>query len=439
MLKSRLAMLPLLTLALNGFAAKSITLIEPAPELSESSPWDLKQLSQPPEFRWLDSRSPIRSLLYTGDPYKGHPTEVFAYYATPGTLAGDPSKDKNLPAVVLIHGGGGTAFAEWVNLWAKRGYAAIAMDLAGKRLDPPSFDPKTGELAVIRNHRQIVRRPMENGGPDQGHDTKFNSISGPALDHWPYHAVANAIRAHSLIRSFPEVDQERTAVTGISWGGYTTCIVASLDNRFKAAVPVYGCGFLADGESVQRPAIEKLGPELAAKWKKLYDPSSSLPACRVPIFFVNGAKDIHYPLVSYSRSYKLIKHAPKLMRIEPNMRHSHPHGWAPKEIGLFIDSHCKGGDPLPEFDFPGYVDSLVEKSGIRIKSARPIQSAQFHFTLDDGLQSKRAWQSRPVAVENNRIIIADAPEGVVASLYSVTDDRGAMTSTLPLYPLKTPQ
>ena len=27
-----------------------------------------------------------------------------------------------------------------------------------------------------------------------------------------------------------------TAVTGISWGGYTTCLVASLDDRFKAAV-----------------------------------------------------------------------------------------------------------------------------------------------------------------------------------------------------------
>jgi len=29
-------------------------------------------------------------------------------------------------------------------------------------------------------------------------------------------------------------------VTGISWGGYLTCIVAGIDDRLKAAVPVYG-------------------------------------------------------------------------------------------------------------------------------------------------------------------------------------------------------
>jgi hypothetical protein len=33
--------------------------------------------------------------------------------------------------MVLIHGGGGTAFADWVRLWTGRGYAAIAMDLCG--------------------------------------------------------------------------------------------------------------------------------------------------------------------------------------------------------------------------------------------------------------------------------------------------------------------
>jgi hypothetical protein len=39
-------------------------------------------------------------------------------------------------------------------------------------------------------------------------------------DQWSYHAVANVILAHSLLLSFGDVDKERTAVTGISWGGY---------------------------------------------------------------------------------------------------------------------------------------------------------------------------------------------------------------------------
>src|SRR5437588_585808 len=83
---------------------------------------------------------------------------------------------------------------------------------------------------------------VADGGPDQGDDEKFGSVDKPVAEQWPYHAVAAVVRAHSLVRSFPEVDADRTAVTGISWGGYLTCIVAGIDPRFKAAVPVYGCG-----------------------------------------------------------------------------------------------------------------------------------------------------------------------------------------------------
>lgn len=428
--KYRLAIL--LSVAL-PCATTATAIIQPAPELPASTPWNLAELSHPPVFRWLDDKSPIHSLAYAGYEYQGRATEIFAYYATPGSISGNPGKDKNLPAVVLIHGGGGTAFAEWVNIWAKRGYAAIAMDLGGKRLDPPTFDPKTRELVVVRNHREITRHPMENGGPAQGHEQKFKSIGGPKNDHWPYHAVANAIRAHSLIRSFTEVDQNRTAVTGISWGGYTTCIVAALDNRFNAAVPVYGCGFLADGESVQRPAIEKLGPELGAKWRKLYDPSSYLRACRVPILFVNGAKDIHYPLGSYTRSYDLVKEF-KSIRIEPNMRHGHPPGWEPKEIGIFIDSQCTGAAALPSIG-----DNIARQEHMAVaqcRSSTPVKSATLHYTSDSGLKSKRKWQSLPAeyrpSPKGGDEIAARIPAGTTAWLFTVTDARGAMISSRPI-------
>ena len=35
------------------------------------------------------------------------------------------------------------------------------------------------------------------------------------------------------------------------------------------------------------------------------------------------------------------------MHIQVNTPHGHPSGWAPNEIGPFIDSHCIGGKPLP--------------------------------------------------------------------------------------------
>ena len=48
----------------------------------------------------------------------------------------DAADAGTLSHALLVHGGEGTAFREWAELWAKRGYAAIAMDLAGCGRDP---------------------------------------------------------------------------------------------------------------------------------------------------------------------------------------------------------------------------------------------------------------------------------------------------------------
>ena len=385
-----------------------------------SDVWDLEKLTPPPEMKWLDSSSPIRSLTYAGEVYRGQPTSVFAFYATPGTITGDTADDKNLPAVVLVHGGGGTAFAEWVWLWAQRGYAVIAMDLSGRRPDAPVF--KDGHL--VPNTR-VSRTRLDDGGPEHGHPEKFDTVGGDVDDDWPWHAVASVIRAHSLIRNFKEVDRERTAITGISWGGYTTCIVASVDSRFKAAVPVYGCGFLYDGESVQRPAIDALPAERRAEWIRRYDPSSHLSKCQVPILFVNGTNDKHYPLRSYSRSFRLVPGA-KQMRIEVNMRHGHQPGWQPQEIGLFIDRYLKNGAALPILGTP----QLKDGGAIVVYTAAvSLKSASLHYTTDAGALVERQWQTVPAEVSDQSIRVSMVPDSATIWFVSGTDERGAMTST----------
>ena len=134
-------------------AATLVSAASNASAQSLPSPWDIKKLSKTPAMTWLDKTSPIRSLTYRSEQYNGKPTDVFAFYATPGTLKGDPDVDRNLPAVVLIHGGGGTAFAEWVEMWARRGYAAIAMDLSGRR--PPA--PASVQSYALERSRCHVR------------------------------------------------------------------------------------------------------------------------------------------------------------------------------------------------------------------------------------------------------------------------------------------
>ena len=385
-------------------------------------PWNLTELFEPPKMQWVAQSGPVHSLTYEGEVYRDQRTEVFAFYASPITL-GVAQPGAKFPGVVLIHGGGGTAFAEWAWLWARRGYAAIAMDLSGRRPPDPTFDPKTGAPLNTPNDAKLRTR-LAKGGPEHGHPEKFDSIGGTTSDDWPFHAAASVIRAHSLLRSFPEVDAEHTAVTGISWGGYTTCLVASLDHRFQAAVPVYGCGFLHEGESVQKPSIDALGDRKDA-WVKAYDPGSLLPRCRVPILFVNGTNDVHYPLDSYQKSFDAVPGG-KQVRIEVMMRHGHPPGWAPQEIGLFIDSHCRGGAALP---VPGKVEIAGASVRVPFTSAVPLKSALVHYTTDAGLRSARTWKQIAATIERDHVAAPKPPADANTWFVSLTDERGAMVTT----------
>jgi dienelactone hydrolase len=399
------------------------------PQLSHSSeeisgPWNLSALKQQiPTMRWIHRDQPVHSLLYAGEEYQGRPTEVFAFYASPATLA-RAADEGPFPAIVLIHGGGGTAFADWAHLWAARGYAAIAMDLAGARPPDPVFDEQTGVPEPHHTHDRKLRIQLPNGGPDQSHVEKFDSIGGETNDDWPFHAVANVMRAHSLVRSFPEVDAQRTAVTGISWGGYTTCLVASLDDRFKAAVPVYGCGFLHEGESIQKPSIDRLG-DRRAQWVRRYDPGSYLSQCRVPILFVNGTNDPHYPLDSYMRSFAVVS-GPKQLCVTVNMPHSHPAGWAPEEIGLFVDAHCREGVPLPNPQQPDIRDDRV---ALFCESPTALKRAELHYTTDQGPRSERTWQSVPATIAGNSITAPAPPENANTWFFTISDERDAVVST----------
>jgi hypothetical protein len=181
---------------------------------------------------------------------------------------------------------------------------------------------------------------------------------------------------------------------------------------------------LHEGESVQKPSIDKLG-DLRQRWVEKYDPSSLLPRCRVPILFMNGTNDVHYVLDSYQKSFDLVPGA-KQMRIEVNMHHSHPDGWKPKEIGLFIDSYCNGGRPLP---IPG--KPIVEGGNVRLTctGGDTLRSAALHYTTDGGLRSKRAWKEIPAVIANGNITAPSPPADANTWFISVTDNRDAMVTT----------
>lgn len=384
-----------------------------SPKLPDTTPWNLETLSQAPKFEWVDQTGPVHALFYAGEPYRERPSRVFAYYASPGTLAANPALDEKLPAMVLIHGGGGTAFREWAELWAKRGYAAIAMDLAGAR-------PIEGKNA----HSADNRTRLEDGGPNQGDEEKFGSIDLPPGEQWPYHAVAAAIRAHSLIRSFPGIDGDRTAVTGISWGGYLTCIVAGVDSRFQAAVPVYGCGYLHQN-SAWLDRFAKMQPEQRERWVSLWDPSRYLPAVTMPILFVNGTNDFAYPLDSYQQSFDAVP-GKKQLRVTVNLPHGHPQGWAPAEIGLFVDQHLKQGEALPTVGIPQLAGDRVRTE---VSSPLALSATALHYTAETKAINQREWKTVSGEFEGKFAVTPSPPPEATVWFITVTDQRGGVISS----------
>lgn len=369
-----------------------------APVGAVDGPWDLKTLKQPPEATWGETKDGAQEVFYEGEPFDGHPTRIFAYYAQP------KEGDGPFPGIVLVHGGGGKAFADWARQWADRGYAALAMDLAGRGPD--------GER-------------LADAGPEQDDKTKFRDFTDDEVDQtWPYHAVAAVLRGCSLLASREEVDAERIGITGISWGGYLTCIAAGLDDRFKAAVPVYGCGFLAEN-SVWQPTFERMSEDQRERWVRNFDPASYLADVRCPMLFVAGTNDYAYPLDSLQKSYRLVSE-PVHLTIRVKMPHSHPDGWAPMEIGIFLDSILKDGRPLPTI---GPAELRGGRVVAQTSSTVPITRAELHYAVADGPWKKRGWQSTS-AVHARDTVSVELPNIRPLVYYlSITDERGAQVST----------
>ncbi len=268
------------------------------------------------------------------------------------------------------------------------------------------------------------KKRLADGGPDQGDETKFGAIDQPPQDQWTYHAVADVILAHSLLRSLKEVDAGHTAVTGISWGGYLTCIVAGVDNRFKAAVPVYGCGFLHEN-SVWLPQFAKMTPEQRDKWVRLWDPSRYIGSAAMPVLFMNGTNDFAYPLDSYAKTYGLVK-GRRQVRITVNMPHGHPQGWAPAEIGLFIDGCLRGGKPLPMISHPRIVNDQVLA---QVRPRTKLIETALHYTTETGPINKRQWQTVPGRVDGSHIVAPAPPPEASIWFLTATDERWAIVSS----------
>ncbi len=372
----------------------------PKETASTTGPWNLATLTRVPAFTWGGTQGLARELYYEGEPFEGKPTRVFAYLARPA----DRAQGKR-PAMVLVHGGGGKAFRDWAEHWAKRGYVALAMDLSGN-------GPK-GRLP--------------DGGPDQADKVKFREFTeSEAPDMWTYHAVSAVILGHSLLRSLPDVDANRIGLTGISWGGYLTCIVAGIDSRFKVSVPVYGCGFLGENSVWKDGSLAAMTPEARERWLRLFDPSRYVGAVRHPILFVNGTTDFAYPLDSYLKTYRLVPAAWRHVSVAVNRPHGHI--WTFPEVDSFVDHALRGKPGLARI---GSLETRDSRLSARVKYGGPLQETLLCYTTNTGPWQKRKWHTAPAQFKGSGgQVTAELPsQRPIVAFLALKDAKGRHMSS----------
>jgi len=389
---------------------------EPKPVIREM-PWDVSALSKTPKVYPTPERPAkgMRSFFYEGADYKGKPTWVFAYYAAPG---GTPPAG-GWPAVVCAHGGGGTAYPDWVKEWSKRGYAAIAMDLEG-------------HLPGGRSHGVEGNFPTGSGHTNAGPARVdwFGDRDLPDKEQWFYHAVADVIRAHSLLRSLPEINPKKIGLTGISWGGTIVSTVAGVDSRFAFVIPVYGAGFIHESDN---PGLAQWFPptNMTANqfrdYRTKWDPSAHLPYAKMPMLWVSGFTDPVFPVNIFAKSAKTAG-GPSTLCVRPWIIHAHGSGWEEAwEIYAFADSIVKGGKPLLSLGRP----QVDPKNGeVHVRYTGDMNHASICYTTSGGKWKDRRWANIACRVGKDEVIANQRlPEGTTAFIVNAYDKRDGLVNS----------
>ena len=331
----------------------------------------------------------IKALYYRVADYQGQEQYTFAFMGIPENA----SASNPVPAIVLVHGGGGTASAAWCKYWVEKGYAAISFDWNGQL--PSGAD----------NDKMIV---------------KFSSLSDtnqPLETQWMYHTVSMTMMAHTLLASQPGVDANKVGIVGLSWGGLITSITMGLDNRNAFAIPMYGCGYL-DGSLANFSTIYS-NPTTSALW----EPSLNFGNVDYPVMWLSGDDDAHFSAIALSNSYINTPGA----RLFLDNGFAHGHMWYHPAMTTFADSVVKSGDPLPMI--------LTQPEGlapvVKYSATVPVTRAYCYYRTSPikyiGTTFQGEWERIECTVDQStKTVSALLPAGTRVYYIMLQDDRSML-------------
>ncbi|MCY2976906.1 MAG: acetylxylan esterase [Planctomycetota bacterium] len=364
---------------------------------------ELANLTTPPEMQPAEGfvgEDGMKAIFFEGLPWKGKPTKVFAWIGMPTKSTG------KVPGVVLVHGGGGTAFKEWVKLWNEQGFAAISIAVEGQTDERDPANTK-----AWRQH----------AWPGPNRDGIYGDSAEPLNEQWMYHAVADTLLANSLMRSLPNVDADKVGVMGISWGGIITSTVMGIDSRFAFAIPTYGCGHLFDSDNQYGRALGN-----NSLYREVWDPMVRMDRVKMPVLWFTWPADQHFPLDSQAACYRAAA-GPHMLSLIPEMRHGHAPAYIPPDSYAFAKSIVRDGKP-----WCMQTNASLDSDTVRVvfASTKPLDQAMLISTTETGFTGNRKWTESTATVEKQGagwLVTDQLPAGTTAWFVNVRS--GGLTAS----------
>lgn len=353
----------------------------------------------------------IKHVEFLSEIYGGVKVKIYGLLMQPSNITG------KIPAVLLLHGyqGSHKSFIEIMEYLAFHNYTVLAID-----------------------------------APGCGYSTKFpecipqnivNGTQGPQGAYF-YHAIWAALRAITFLRTLPEVDTTRIAVSGASMGGIETFIIASIDPRVSIAIPIVAAG---NYENLIRagtfangliPPNVSINDEGARNIMKYFDVIAYVPKIKIPILMLASTNDEFFTLESTNDTFNMIGSNDKTLNLAPNWGHFKEYkGWI-ESILLWLNYHFnRSNESLPkivcEYEVHrGVFAKVIVKANI--SGDYNLFLAYRHGSFGE------TWKVVPMELKNGiwtKTISSNVPGNLM--FYVIARKGDLQFSTTPVYVVKT--
>lgn len=360
------------------------------------------ELWQKPTFFYDEandiSNRNIKAVWLRSD-YQGQESYAFAYLGYPAIIK------ENMPAVLLLHGGGGTAYPDWVSRWTDLGYIALAVDLEGNQ-------PK--EEANMSLTPNLLYTNSDYHTPKNQH---FNDFNKPVEETWVYYATKTAIIANSFLHHLDNVEKLKIGVVGVSWGGFIASVITGYDDRFSFSAPIY---VTLNNEGTDSNLSDYLSVAPAAS---LFDNDDPLGHIQTPMLILGSNVDQSSRLDSLVKTYLKVPNG--YLSIHDNLLHAQGIAADLLEPYLFAAA-MNENKPYPKIT----AQPTLHKNEVTIELPENITIDRARLIYaEENIHIQASYGRKNISV-NGQMVTFEVTEEMVYYYINILDSSGITTSSL---------